>query len=135
MFLCVCVCERERDFLFVTKYAYKKKPKKPLFFQTNIAYHTRTYANVCIRPPNWTYANIRNYGSNSRESLELKSHLYVQKEGGPRERPLCMLPLILCPSLSRHSIVCCLWLPVSLSLNFHVLTSSFLISNFLNPNY
>ena len=40
----------------------KKNPKKGfIFFETNVAYHTQTYANVHIRPPNWMYANIRNY--------------------------------------------------------------------------
>ena len=28
--------------------------------ETNIVYHTRTYANVRIRLLNWTYANITN---------------------------------------------------------------------------
>ena len=31
-------------------------------------YHTRTYANVHIHPPNWTYANIRKYASNIIET-------------------------------------------------------------------
>ena len=35
------------------------------FFETNVAYHTRTYANIHIRAPNWSYANIRNYGMDS----------------------------------------------------------------------
>ena len=60
----VLVCVRERGcvcvrLLFVTNYEYQKKVKK---IEMNVVYHTRTYANVRIRPPNWTYANIRNYG-------------------------------------------------------------------------
>ena len=47
--------------LFVTNYEYhKENTKKVFFFETNVAYDMRTYANVRIRPPNWTYANIRN---------------------------------------------------------------------------
>ena len=39
----------------------KKKTQKETKNPTNVAYHTQTYANVRKRPPNWTYANIRNY--------------------------------------------------------------------------
>ena len=53
--------ERERENLSVLVwlflYFFSKKLKK----KTKVAYHTQTYANVRIRPPNWTYANIRNY--------------------------------------------------------------------------
>ena len=47
--------------------------KKTIFYfilKTNVAYHTRTYANVRIRPPNWTYANIRNYARHPPKLVE-----------------------------------------------------------------
>ena len=69
-FACVrergCVCDS--DFCSQTNYENQKNPKKTQKekkIQTNVTYHTRTYANFRIRPPNWTYANIRNCGSNS----------------------------------------------------------------------
>ena len=62
--VCVYVCQM--SLLFTKYYEYQKfkKPKKSQKkkrSQTNIAYHTRTFANVRVRPVNWTYANIRNY--------------------------------------------------------------------------
>ena len=81
--------------LFVTNYEYQKKnPNKGKKIKTNVAYHTRTYANVHIRPPNWTYANIRNYGTKPRRFDALSTNCtttsrepYANKN---RIAPFCM---------------------------------------------
>ena len=46
----------------------------------NIAYHTRTFANVRVRPINWTYANIGNYATTKMPTLPFsfpKEKLYL----------------------------------------------------------
>ena len=50
--------------------------------ETNIAYHTRTYENVRIRPPNQTYANIRNYGFHPSSSTQSYTTILYQSMGG-----------------------------------------------------
>ena len=63
---------RERVCVRVRRYFYSqiimniknknlRNTKRKKKIQMNVVYHMRMYANVCIRPPNWTYANIRNY--------------------------------------------------------------------------
>ena len=35
----------------------------------NIVYHTRMFANVHVRPVNWTYTNIRNYAYEALKAM------------------------------------------------------------------
>ena len=51
----------------------KNKPPKN---QTNIVYHTRTFANIRVRPINWMYANIRNYDYD-RSNPPLFPHIFA----------------------------------------------------------
>ena len=54
--------------------------KKFFFFKRNVAYHTRTYASVRIHPPNWTYANIRNYARKRGRPAGSKNKKANQRE-------------------------------------------------------
>ena len=74
--MCVCVTFVRDEF----EYQKKKPQKKDFFSQTNVAYHTQTHANVRIRPPNWMYANIRNYGEHTVSMLSFSFCIVVSKK-------------------------------------------------------
>ena len=55
----------------------KKNPERKKRSKTTIAYHMRTYANVCIRPPNWMYVNIANYGFHQKGETKKERYINV----------------------------------------------------------